>query len=122
MPVKVEIRGLDALERALPRFADRVDAQAELTARWAAEQAAQKARSAVPRRTGYLASSIGVTGHSVSMDAPYATFVEYGGRGHPHSSSGNILGPAAEETASAYQQRAESDTENVNRGFPWPRQ
>ncbi len=122
MPVKVKVRGLAELQAALPRFANRVDQQMTQTERWAADQAAQKARSNVPRRTGYLAASTSASGHTASMDAPYATFVEFGGRGHPHTSSGNVLGPAAEETEPVYQQRAELDTNNVIRGFSWPRQ
>ena len=32
---------------------------------------------------------------SMGEGVEYADYVEYGGRGHPHSSQGNYLGPAA---------------------------
>jgi Bacteriophage HK97-gp10, putative tail-component len=99
--VDVRLRGYAELAAGTRKLADNIEQAAGREFGRAAEQVAGRVRSSLPRRTGRTAGSVAVEARgpaaSVSMGqgVPYAQFVEYGGRGHPHSAQGNYLYPAA---------------------------
>ena len=51
---------------------------------------------------------------------PYAQFVEYGGRGHPHSAQGNYLYPAAMDAEPALVAAGEDAAETEIGSMSWP--
>ena len=97
---RVEVHGADELNADLHRLAGKIDTAADVWFRRVADQAAADVKGRVPKRTGRLAGSVTAKqigdGAEVQMGAGvrYAEYVEYGGRGHPHSSQGNYLYPA----------------------------
>jgi hypothetical protein len=80
----------------------------------------------VPRLTGALAGSVEgrqtEDGASVVMGdgVPYAQFVEFGGRGHPHSPTGNYLYPAAIEAEALLVTAGEQVAEQEIGRMRWP--
>lgn len=90
-----------------------------------AARVVDRTRSSLPRRTGRLASSTSVrsdaAGATAVMAAPYARFVEYGGRGHPHSSTGNYLGAAAQGLQPQLADTAAKATEKSISSYRWSR-
>jgi phage gpG-like protein len=79
-----------------------------------------------PRRTGDLASSVKASREgdsalvSMGEGVPYARFVEYGGRGHPHSALGNYLNPAALDAEPLVVAAGEEAAEDEIGGMSWP--
>jgi Bacteriophage HK97-gp10, putative tail-component len=99
--IEVRIRGVDELAAGTRQLAGNIDEAARGEFLNVADQVAGQVSGSVPRRSGRLAGSVHATaageGASVSMGegVRYAEFVEYGGRGHPHSATGNYLYPTA---------------------------
>ena len=88
-----------------------------------AARVVDRTRSSLPRHTGRLASSAHVQttqdGATAAMSAPYARFVEFGGRGHPHSSTGNYMGAAARGLEPQLAPAAATAAEQSIGRFPW---
>lgn len=82
-----------------------------------------RTKSSLPRRTGRLAGSVAVRqaadAAAAVMTAPYASFVEYGGRGFPPSTTGNYLGAAARGLEPQLGQAAAAAAERSIGGYPW---
>lgn len=89
--------GFIIVYNAIPALIAFVEANARVAVKKTADEIVRDAKARAPVRTGYLRSSIhadSVTAGkeaTVSADAPYAAFVEYGTR---HMSAQPFLGPA----------------------------
>jgi phage gpG-like protein len=99
--IRVEVHGYPELAAGTSELAANItDASAPAFVA-VADLAAGRVRGTVPRDTGRLAASVlgerTDRGALVTMGegVAYAQFVEYGGRGHPHSPTGNYLYPIA---------------------------
>jgi Bacteriophage HK97-gp10, putative tail-component len=98
---RVEIRGADELAAGTRKLAGNIEQAARDEFTSVADQVASQVRGRLPKRSGRLAGSVRgqpiADGGSVTMGegVRYAEFVEYGGRGHPHSATGNYLYPTA---------------------------
>jgi hypothetical protein len=101
MPDRIEVLGFAELEAGTRKLAGNIEDRAGKEFLGVADQAAAKVRGSVHHRTGATAASV-MTDEShgqalVGMGdgVAYAQFEEYGGRGWPHSATGNFLYPAA---------------------------
>jgi len=125
-PVDVRVRGIPELQAGMRTLSSRIGRRAPEEFAHVADNVAQNVRGDVPRRTGRLAASVSVDrnrdGASVSMGAgvPYAQFVEFGGRGHPHSTQGNYLYPAAMDAGPRLQEAGEQAARREIGGMSWP--
>jgi Bacteriophage HK97-gp10, putative tail-component len=123
---QVRVLGYDELARGSKELASNIDRAAKKELERVAEDAAGSVRGQVPRRTGRLAGTVSAqpAGDAVSLSmgagVPYARFVEYGGRGHPHSAQGNYLYPAAEESRPLAEQAALEVAESEIGRMRWP--
>lgn len=99
--VRVEFEGVDKLRAGMRALPGQVDKAAGREFDHVAAQVASQVRGSVPHRTGALAGSISSSqvgdGAEITEGVAYAVFVEFGGRGHPHSPEGNYLYPAAQD-------------------------
>jgi hypothetical protein len=99
--VRVEVHGYAELAAGIAILASHIEDAAGKEFLGVADQAAAKTRGSLHRRTGRTAGSVEASeahgGALVRMGdgVPYAQFEEYGGRGWPHSPTGNFLYPAA---------------------------
>jgi Bacteriophage HK97-gp10, putative tail-component len=122
--VSVEVRGLAELAQGSRILAGNIAEAAPHAFLGVADQVAGQVN--VPRRTGRLAGSVEgrqeAGGASVGMGdgVPYARFVEFGGRGHPHSPTGNYLYPAAIEAESLLVAAAERSANDEIGRMRWP--
>lgn len=97
----VEVRGFDELAAGTAKLARNIQQASSTAFAEVAERVAEQVAARVPRLTGTLAQSVEggprPDGGIVEMGdgVPYARFVEFGGRGHPHSTTGNYLYPTA---------------------------
>ena len=97
----VEVRGYAELAAGTRMLAHNIEEAAGREFLGVADQAAGRTRGRLPRRTGRTASSVRADqregGALVRMGdgVPYAQYEEYGGRGFPHSPTGNYLYPSA---------------------------
>jgi hypothetical protein len=98
--IRVEIEGVDEFNAGVRTLSGKIDDAADRAFQGVADQVAGQLRGSLPHRTGRLAASVSgagtLGGAEVEMGAgvPYAEYVEYGGRGFPHSATGNFLYPA----------------------------
>ena len=126
MPAEVKLRGVRELAAGVRKLAGKIDRGSRDDFEKVASQVAMQVQATVPRRTGRLASSVQGrstgTGASVSMGdgVPYARYVEYGGRGHPHSSSGNYLYPAAMDAGPQLEEAGQEAAQSEIRSMSWP--
>jgi ribosomal protein L4 len=129
-PFRVEVRGVDELVAALPRYENHVWTAAKAAARVAAEHTSDQTQARLPRRSGRLAGSVRVAKRKgsrqrVSMGkarVPYAGFIEFGGiRGRPFMREGRYLFPASERSKDLFLRVATQETAKATRGFRWPR-
>jgi hypothetical protein len=124
---RVELKGFAELAAGTAVLARRIDEAAPGAFAMVAEQAAGGLRSSLPRRTGALASSAGpyrsgeVAGLQMGAGLRYAPFVEYGGRGHPPSSQGAYLYPAAMDSEAALVAAGSAAAQKEIGGMSWPR-
>jgi Bacteriophage HK97-gp10, putative tail-component len=124
--IRVEIRGADELAAGTRQLAENIDQAARSEFVKVADQVAGQVAARVPKDTGRLAGSARGQpygeGASVTMGegVPYAQYVEYGGRGHPHSATGNYLYPAAMDAEPLLVAAAEKAATNEIARFPWP--
>jgi hypothetical protein len=99
--VSVEVRGVAELVAGSKQLADKIAAGAGDAFLGVADQAAQITRGRLHVDTGATAASVYAErsreGARVGMGdgVPYAQYEEYGGRGWPHSVTGNFLYPSA---------------------------
>jgi phage gpG-like protein len=123
----VEVKGGPELAAGSRRLAGNIEQSAPRAFARVADKVAGQVKGRVPRRTGRLAASVtgDITGRgaSVSMGAgvPYAQYVEYGGRGHPHSTQGNYLYPAAIDAGPQLRAAGERAAEDEIGRMNWPR-
>ena len=124
--VRVEVRGVAELNAGMETLAGNISTAAPKAFQDVADQIAGDVAGRVPRRTGALAGSVNARpvarGASVSMGdgIPYAQYVEYGGRGHPRSASGNYLYPAAIDAGPRLQQAGEQAASREIGAMSWP--
>lgn len=124
--VRVEVLGEAELAAGTKQLAGRIERAAPADLERVADQVAGKVSGTVPRLTGALAGSLhaerAAAGASVSMGdgVPYAQFVEFGGRGHPHNPSGNYLYPAAQDAGPQLQQAGERTAIDEIGRMTWP--
>ena len=124
--VEVKVLGVDELvagsknvERTIER--DAPDAFARV-----GQDVARAVQQQVPRLTGRLASSVRAdptqdgVGVVMGDGVPYAVFVEYGGRGFPHSSTGNYLYPTAMQAGPELEQAGLRVANDAIEGTTWP--
>ena len=123
---EVRVLGYPELAAGSAILAKRIDEAANQEFKRVADRVARQVSGRVPRRTGRLVGSVHAAlkqdGASVTMGegVPYAGFVEYGGRGHPHSPQGNYLYPAALEAEPLLVDAAErAATEEIG-AMSWP--
>jgi phage gpG-like protein len=101
--IRTEILGADELSAGMRTLAGKIEDAAPKAFQAVANDVAGTVAGRVPKLTGALAASVtpGVQGEAAVVQmgdgVPYARFVEYGGRGHPHSAQGNYLYPAAQD-------------------------
>lgn len=122
----VRVLGYDELAAGSKQLAERIDEATDTAFGRVADDVASQVQARIPRETGRLAATVrGVphpSGALVEMGdgVPYAGFVEYGGRGHPPSATGNYLYPAAMDAQptliAAAEQAAETEIERMS----WP--
>ena len=120
----VEVRGLDELNGAMRRFPEAVDRAMTPVEERAAQSVARRTRSAVPRRSGALASSVSSGGGEASMGdgLAYGGWIEYGGsRGRPYVPEGRYLGAAAQSAEEAFVADAARQTTATIGRFAWPK-
>jgi hypothetical protein len=125
--ITVEVRGMAELAEGSRELASRITDGAGKAFLGVADQAASVVRGRVHTDTGATASSVTARasggGALVSMGdgVPYAVYEEYGGRGWPHSPTGNFLYPAAYEDAQPLLVAAATrDVERQIGGMQWP--
>lgn len=122
----VRLRGTAELAAGTRKLAGNIDDAASSDFGRVADEIASQVSGSVPRRTGLLASSAvgepSAGGASVSMGqgVPYAQYVEYGGRGHPHSAQGNYLYPAAIDAGPRLQAAGEGTARSEIARMTWP--
>jgi Bacteriophage HK97-gp10, putative tail-component len=124
MAISVQVRGFAELAAGTRILAGHIDHAVPAAFLGVADQVAGQVN--VPRRTGALAASVEgrETGDGASVlmgdGVPYAQFVEYGGRGHPHSPQGNYLYPAAIEAEALLVTAGEKVAEQEIGRMRWP--
>lgn len=87
-----------------------------------ANDVAGRTRDTVPRRSGRLAASTRASsageGATVSMNTPYAGWIEYGGsRGRPYVRDGRYLGPASRDSDRRLARACESSLQRTARSL-----
>jgi hypothetical protein len=124
--VTVEVRGIDELNAGTRTLFRRIGEAAPAAFENVAERVADQVRGSVPHRTGRLAGSVEAQqtrdGAQVGMGQGirYAVFVEYGGRGFPHSSTGNYLYPVATDAGPYLQDAGEKVAAAQIGAMHWP--
>lgn len=120
----VQVRGADELARALRRFPEDLDGDLDAVEDRAAQEAARRVSSAVPRRSGALAASVSATNGQLGMGdgLPYAGWIEYGGtRNRPYIPTGRYVMPSALSVADAFHDDCARQAGQTIRSYPWPR-
>lgn len=124
---RVRLLGFAELRAGSATLFARIGEQAPQQFERVGERVARQVRGRVPRLTGRLASSATATlsGDTASVrlgeNIRYAQFVEYGGRGHPHSPQGNYLYPTAIDAEPLLVAAGERVAETEIGGMRWPR-
>jgi len=122
----VRLRGTAELAAGTRKLAGHIADAAPGSFGRVADDVASQVSASVPRRTGLLASSVtgrqtsGGASVSMGQGVPYARYVEYGGRGHPHSAQGNYLYPAAMDAGPRLQEAGESTARSEIARMTWP--
>jgi Bacteriophage HK97-gp10, putative tail-component len=122
----MEVHGLAELAAGARKLAGNIEQAVPPAFQSVADHAAGSVRGRLPRRTGRLAASVHAdqTAHGADLSmgegVPYAQFVEYGGRGHPHSASGNYLYPAAQSAQPLLVSAAERVASREIGAMTWP--
>ena len=122
----VRVLGYDELAAGSRELARRIDESAGKALGKVADDVAAQTRLRLPRQTGRLAAStrgvVSPEGAIVQMGEGvlYAGYVEYGGRGHPHSPTGNYLYPTALDAFPTAVEAAERVAETEIEGMTWP--
>lgn len=117
--VTVDTSDLVAAMRKLDAQADRI-ARDETSRE--ANDVAGRTRDTVPHRSGRLASSTHAStagaGANVSMNTPYAGWIEYGGsRGRPYVREGRYLGAASRDADRRLARACESSLQRAARSL-----
>lgn len=122
----VQVLGYPELAAGSRVLFERIEDAAEDAFADVAEKVARDVAGRVPRKTGRLAGSVEAAsepgGAHVGMGSgvAYAGFVEYGGRGHPHSPQGNYLFPAAMDATPQVIAAGVKAAEDEIGGMSWP--
>ena len=121
---RVEIVGWDELAAGTRQLVKNLEQRVPGEFGRVANQVASTVKGRVPKRTGALAASVTGSAYGetafVEMGTEYARYVEYGGRGHPRSSQGNYLYPAAQEAEPALIAAGERAAEQAIGATSWP--
>lgn len=125
--VRVEVRGIAELVAGSTELAGNIAKGAGDVFLGVADQAATRTRGRLHQDTGATAASVYAErsgeGALVRMGdgVPYAQFEEYGGRGWPHTDTGNFLYPSAyDEARPLLVVSAERDAERQIGAMSWP--
>jgi hypothetical protein len=124
--VRVEVRGVQALAEGSAKLADNIERAAHDSFAGVAETAADDTRGRLHSLTGATVASVRAEqtkdGALVTMGegVPYAQYEEYGGRGWPHSPTGNFLYPAATSAEPLLIAAAEKTAEQEIGAMTWP--
>lgn len=124
--VRVEVRGYAELAAGTVELASHIEDASRDAFATVADHAAGVTRGRLHHRTGRTAASVQVErrndGASVSMGdgVPYAQYEEYGGRGFPHSATGNFLYPSAMSVEPLLAATAERTAEREIGAMSWP--
>jgi Bacteriophage HK97-gp10, putative tail-component len=124
--VRIEVRGTAELYAGSLKLADNIAESADDAFLHVADQVAVMVRGRVPRDTGLLAGSVLGEGRDhgalvqMGEGVPYAQYVEYGGRGFPHSPTGNFLYPAAMSAEPLLVATAERTAASEIARMSWP--
>jgi Bacteriophage HK97-gp10, putative tail-component len=124
--MRMEVHGLAELAAGVRKLAGNIEQAVPPAFERVADHAAGTVQGRLPRRTGRLAATVHADqtsdGATLSMGegVRYAQFVEYGGRGHPHSSQGNYLYPAAQAAEPLLVQAGERVVTNEIGAMTWP--
>lgn len=123
--VHVRVRGFEELIRGNRELADKI--QREATSEFGKVAAEVAGQVNVPVRTGRLASTVQGKQYArkaaVSMGgarAPYARYVEYGGRGFPAGRPGNYLAPVALDADAKLNEAGEAAANREIGAMSWP--
>lgn len=124
--VEVRLLGVDELVDGAKHVEQQIEREAPRAFRQVASSVQSAVQARVPKLTGATAGSVRVAplddGVAVEMGegVPWAVFVEYGGRGHPSSDTGNYLYPAATDAIPDLEQAAFAVAEHAIEGTSWP--
>ncbi|HEY7037157.1 MAG TPA: HK97 gp10 family phage protein [Thermomicrobiales bacterium] len=124
--VEVRVEGVAELAEGTRILAGRIDKTATSEFGKVADRTAGHIRSSLPHRTGRLAASVlsrnQGDGAIVAMGdgVAYAQYVEFGGRGFPHSPTGNFLYPAAMDAEPLLVAAGTQAAERAIEGMQWP--
>lgn len=123
----VRVHGFGQLAAGTAALAGRIEDDATHAFSGVAGTVAAQVAGRLPRRTGATAASATVYHSGDAVGPAYgagvraARFVEYGGRGHPHSGTGNYLYPAAQEAEPQLELAAQTAARKAIGGMSWPR-
>ena len=124
--VRVEVRGYPELAAGTLELAHNIEQASRASFQTVADHAAQATRGRLHHRTGRTAASVVATqtddGATVGMGdgVPYAQYEEYGGRGWPHTPTGNFLYPSAMSMAPLLDAVAAKTAEQEIGEMSWP--
>jgi len=122
----VEVHGWPELAAGSRVLFRRIEDTADEAFRDVASDVSRQVAGNVPKLTGKLAGSVEAASEGgaalvrMGDGVPYAGFVEYGGRGHPHSPQGNFLYPAAMDATPQLVRAGEEAAEREIGAMRWP--
>lgn len=125
---RAKVVGGDEATRDLRRVTDRIAEAADLEAKRAGERLVSLVVPKVPRVTGALAGSLGVSTGAGVVEAgydgslPYTGYIEFGGsHGRPYVAAGRYLYPTAAAEPGRFRADAEQSATRTIRGYAWSR-
>jgi len=124
--VEVKVLGVEELAAATKDLNRRIEHDAPDAFQRVGADVAAAVQARVPRLTGRLAASVRAertqdgVGVVMGDNVPYAVFVEHGGRGFPHSATGNYLYPTAMDAGPALERAGLQTAEQAIERTSWP--
>ena len=123
---EVRVLGVDELVAGARNVNRTIEREAPEAFERVGQDVARAVQQQVPRLTGRLANSVRAdptqdgVGVVMGDGVPYAVFVEYGGRGFPHSPTGNFLYPTAMQAGPELERAGLQVAEQAIEGTTWP--